>query len=294
MEQKIVKVGYGNVNKIEIGGTRPLVFVGGPCAIESREHALIMAESISEICSKLDIPWIYKSCYDKDCRSSPKSFHGVGLDKGLKILSEIRDTFKVPVVSDFSDPSWAEATGDICDMVQVPAYLCRQTSILRAAAKTGRPILLKKGQFMSPWNMKNSCRKLEAFGSNEIILADRGTFMGYNMLVNDMTCFPIMSYTGYPVCYDATHSVQLPTSMGNISGGQREFIPYLVRAAVANGINILFMETHNNPAEALSDANTVLDIKYLENILFQAKKIHELRLELLSRLGPDNVHPVNE
>ena len=209
-------------------------------------------------------------------------------------MSEVRNTFNVPVVSDFSDPSWAEATGEICDMVQVPAYLCRQTSILRAAAKTGRPILIKKGQFMSPWNMKNSCRKLEAFGSNEIILADRGTFMGYNMLVNDMTCFPIMRYTGYPVCYDATHSVQLPTSMGNISGGQREFIPYLVRAAVANGINILFMETHNNPAEALSDANTVLDIKYLENILFQAKKVHELRLELLSELGPDNVHPVNE
>ncbi len=294
MTQKIVKVGYGNVNKIEIGGTRPLVFVGGPCAIESREHALIMAESISKICGKLDIPWIYKSCYDKDCRSSPKSFHGVGLDKGLKILSEVRETFNVPVVSDFSDPSWAVATGEVCDMVQVPAYLCRQTSILRAAANTGRPILVKKGQFMSPWNMKNSCRKLEAFGNNEIILADRGTFMGYNMLVNDMTCFPIMSYTGYPVCYDATHSVQLPTSMGNISGGQREFIPYLVRAAVANGINLLFMETHNNPAEALSDANTVLDIKYLENILFQAKKIHELRLELLSRLGPDNVHPVNE
>ena len=289
MEQKIVKVGYGNVNKIEIGGTRPLVFVGGPCAIESREHALIMAESISEICGKLDIPWIYKSCYDKDCRSSPKSFHGVGLDKGLKILSEVRESFNVPVVSDFSDPSWAKATGEVCDMVQVPAYLCRQTSILRAAADTGRPILIKKGQFMSPWNMKNSCRKLEAFGNNEIILADRGTFMGYNMLVNDMTCFPIMSYTGYPVCYDATHSVQLPTS-----GGQREFIPYLVRAAVANGINLLFMETHNNPSKALSDANTVLDIKYLENILFQAKKIHELRLELLNKLGPDNIHPVNE
>tara|TARA_B100000963_G_scaffold51636_1_gene39820 strand:- start:4828 stop:5712 length:885 start_codon:yes stop_codon:yes gene_type:complete len=294
MEEKIVKVGYGNLNKIEIGGTRPLAFIGGPCAIESRDHALIMAESISEICYKLDIPWIYKSCYDKDCRSSPKSFHGVGLDKGLKILSEVRETFKVPVVSDFSDPSWADATGEVCDMVQVPAYLCRQTSILRAAANTGRPILVKKGQFMSPWNMKNSCRKLEAFGNNDIILADRGTFMGYNMLVNDMTCFPIMRYTGYPVCYDATHSVQLPTSMGNISGGQREFIPYLVRSAVANGINLLFMETHNNPSKALSDANTVLDIKYLKNILFQAKKIHELRLELLSKLGPDNVHPVNE
>ena len=294
MKEKIVKVGYGKVNKLKIGGNLPLAFVGGPCAIENRDHALFMAESISIICEKIGIPWIYKSCYDKDCRSSPKSFHGVGLDEGLKILSEVRNTFNVPVVSDFSDPSWAEATGEICDMVQVPAYLCRQTSILRAAAKTGRPILIKKGQFMSPWNMKNSCRKLEAFGSNEIILADRGTFMGYNLLVNDMTCFPIMRYTGYPVCYDATHSVQLPTSMGNISGGQREFIPYLVRAAVANGINILFMETHNNPAEALSDANTVLDIKYLENILFQAKKVHELRLELLSELGPDNVHPVNE
>ena len=294
MKEKIVKVGYGKVNKLKIGGNLPLAFVGGPCAIENRDHALFMAESISKICEKIGMPWIYKSCYDKDCRSSPKSFHGVGLDEGLKILSEVRNTFNVPVVSDFSDPSWAEATGEICDMVQVPAYLCRQTSILRAAAKTGRPILIKKGQCMSPWNMKNSCRKLEAFGSNEIILADRGTFMGYNLLVNDMTCFPIMRYTGYPVCYDATHSVQLPTSMGNISGGQREFIPYLVRAAVANGINILFMETHNNPAEALSDANTVLDIKYLENILFQAKKVHELRLELLSELGPDNVHPVNE
>ena len=294
MEQKIVTVGYGDVKKVQIGGTLPLAFVGGPCAIENRDHALFMAESIAEICEKLDIPWIYKSCYDKDCRSSPKSFHGVGIDKGLKILSEVREKLKVPVVSDFSDSSWAAATGEVCDMVQVPAYLCRQTSILRAAAHTGRPILLKKGQFMSPWNMKNSCRKLEAFGNNRIILADRGTFMGYNMLVNDMTCFPTMRYTGYPVCYDATHSIQLPTSMGNISGGQREFIPYLVRSAVANGINLLFMETHDNPSKALSDANTVLDIKYLENVLYQAKKVHEMRLELFNELGPDNVHPTNK
>ena len=294
MEQKIVTVGYGDVKKVQIGGTLPLAFVGGPCAIENRDHALFMAESIAEICEKLDIPWIYKSCYDKDCRSSPKSFHGVGIDKGLKILSEVREKLKVPVVSDFSDSSWAAATGEVCDMVQVPAYLCRQTSILRAAAHTGRPVLLKKGQFMSPWNMKNSCRKLEAFGNDRIILADRGTFMGYNMLVNDMTCFPTMRNTGYPVCYDATHSIQLPTSMGNISGGQREFIPYLVRSAVANGINLLFMETHDNPSKALSDANTVLDIKYLENVLYQAKKVHEMRLELFNELGPDNVHPTNK
>ena len=286
-----VEVGYGKVNKVKVGYKLPLVFIGGPCAIENEDHAFKMANDIGEICLKLNIPWIYKSCYDKDCRSSPDSFHGTGIDSGLKILSDIREKFGVPVVSDFSDPEWATATGEVCDLVQIPAYLCRQTSILRAAAKTGRPIHLKKGQFMSPWNMKNSVRKLEANGCNQIILADRGTFMGYNMLVNDMTSFPIMNRTGYPVCFDATHSIQLPTSMGNISGGQREFIPFLVRAAVGCGINALFMEVHDNPKNALSDANTVLDLKYLENILAQAKIMHETRLEILDKFGEDNVHP---
>jgi 2-dehydro-3-deoxyphosphooctonate aldolase (KDO 8-P synthase) len=294
MTKKVVKVGYGKITPISIGHNLPLVFVGGPCAIESRDHAFKMAEKIGEICQRVGIEWIYKSCYDKDCRSAPDSFHGCGIEDGLKILSEIRDEFGIPVVSDFSDSAWAEATGEVCDLVQVPAYLCRQTSILRAAAKTGRPILLKKGQFMSPWNMKNSVRKIEAAGGNQIILADRGTFLGYSQLVNDMTCFPIMAYTGYPVCFDATHSIQMPTSMGNISGGQREFIPHLVRSAVANGINLLFMETHDNPDKALSDANTVLDIKYLENILTQAKVIHETRLELIEKFGEDNVHPKNK
>ena len=176
-------------------------------------------------------------------------------------------------------------------MVQVPAYLCRQTSMLRAAASTGRTVHLKKGQFMSPWNMKNSVRKLEANGCEQVLLTDRGTFFGYNMLVNDMTCLPIMARTGYPVCFDATHSVQLPTSMGNISGGQREFIPCLVRAAAACGINALFMEVHDDPDNAMSDANTVLDLRYLENILIQAKIAHEMRLEILEKLGEDNVHP---
>jgi len=290
MIKKTIEVGYGSVKKVTIGANLPLVFIGGPCAIESREHAFKMAQEISVICDKIGIEWIYKSCYDKDCRSSPDSFHGVGLDEGLKILSDLRDEFGLPVVSDFSDSQWGAATGEVCDLVQVPAYLCRQTSILRSAAKTGRPVLLKKGQFMSPWNMKNSVRKLEAHGCNQIILADRGTFFGYNMLVNDMTCFPIMAGTGYPVCFDAGHSIQLPTSMGNISGGQREFIPHLVRSATANGINALFIEVHDNPKKALSDANTVLDIKYLENILFQAKKVHELRLELLHELGEDKIH----
>ena len=291
MTKKIIEVGYGSVNKVKIGAKMPLAFIGGPCAIESREHAFKMADLIGNICNKLSVPWIYKSCYDKDCRSSPESFHGMGVEDGLQILSDVRNEFGLPVVSDFSDPSWAKVTGEVCDMVQIPAYLCRQTSILRAGAETKRPIHLKKGQFMSPWNMKNSIRKLEDFGSDEVLLADRGTFMGYNQLVNDMTCFPIMSQTGYPVCFDATHSIQLPTSMGNISGGQREFIPYLVRAATACGINALFMEVHDNPDKALSDANTVLNIKYLENILSQAKIVHEMRLELNEKFGEDNVHP---
>ena len=287
---KTIKVGYGEAKQAIIGGMEKLVFLGGPCAIESRDHALMMAERIGEICLKLDIPWIYKSCFDKDCRSSANSFHGIGLDEGLEIFSEIRKKVRVPVVSDISNAVWADPTGKVCDMVQVPAYLCRQTHILKAAGETGRPIHLKKGQFMSPWNMKNSVRKIEATGNTQILLTDRGTFFGYNMLVNDYRNFPIMAETGYPVCYDATHSVQLPTSMGNISGGQREFIPFLVRAAAACGINALFMEVHDNPSKALSDANTVLDIKYLERILSHAKKTHELRLELLDKWGEDDVH----
>jgi len=219
---KILEVGYGNVESVFIGGKYPLVFIGGPCAIESRDHSLFMADRIVKICNELKIPLIYKSCYDKDCRSSPNSFHGIGIDEGLDILSEIRNEFGVPVISDFSKPEAAAKTGEVCDIVQVPAYLCRQTSILRAAAKTNKPILLKKGQFMSPWNMKNSVKKIESFGNKNILLTERGTFFGYNMLINDMRSLPIMADTGYPVCYDATHSIQMPTSMGNVSGGQRE------------------------------------------------------------------------
>tara|TARA_Y100001968_G_C19371387_1_gene725295 strand:+ start:133 stop:1020 length:888 start_codon:yes stop_codon:yes gene_type:complete len=287
---KSISVGNGDVPSVTIGDSNPLVFIGGPCAIESYEHTYLMAKLISKICKEVGIKWIFKSCYDKDCRSSPESFHGVGLEEGLEILKEIRKIFKIPVVSDFSDAACAESTGEVCDLVQVPAYLCRQSSILRAAAITGRPVHLKKGQFMSPWNMKNSVRKLESFGCKKILITDRGTFFGYNHLVNDMTCLPIMKKNGYPVCFDATHSIQLPTSMGNISGGQREFIPCLVRSAVACGIDALFMEVHNNPAQALSDSNTVLDIQYLGLILQQAKEVHELRLKQLEVYGEDNVH----
>ncbi|MEX1257176.1 MAG: 3-deoxy-8-phosphooctulonate synthase [Gemmatimonadota bacterium] len=290
MIPKTIDIGDDSVRTVRIGGTEPLAFIGGPCAIESRDHALSVCEGIDDVCSRLDIPWVYKSSYDKDCRSSPQSFHGVGIDEGLEILADVRDAKGVPVTSDFSEASWAPATGEVVDLVQVPAYLCRQTTILRAAGATGKPVHLKKGQFMSPWNMKNSVRKVEATGNENILLSDRGTFFGYNMLVNDFRNFPIMMETGYPVCFDATHSMQLPTSMGNVSGGQREFIPYLVRAASTCGINALFMEVHDDPARALSDSNTVLDLRYLERVLAQAKAAHELRLELLDEWGEDRVH----
>lgn len=290
MKSKIINVGGGDVSEIKIGGCEPLVFLGGPCAIESRAHAIEMCQRIGEICERVNMPWVYKSCYDKDSRSAVSSFHGVGIEEGLDILAEIRQSQKVPVVCDFSDANLANQTAQVVDFLQIPAYLCRQTHILTAAGKTGQPIHLKKGQFMSPWNMKNSVRKIESTGNEQILLTDRGTFFGYNMLINDYRNFPIMMETGYPVCFDATHSVQLPTSMGNVSGGQREFIPYLVRAAVGCGINALFMEVHDNPDEALSDANTQLNIRYLENILSQAKATHEIRLELAERWGDDIVH----
>ena len=277
------------LKNFNIGNSENLVFIGGPCAIESLDHSLKMAEMINEICQKLKINWVFKSCYDKDCRSSASSFHGVGLEEGLKILEKIKKEFDVPVTSDFSDASWAQATAEVCDIIQIPAYLCRQTSILKAAAKTNKPINLKKGQFMSPWNMKNSVKKIESFGNNQIILTDRGTFFGYNMLVNDLRCLPIMSETGYPVCFDASHSVQLPTSMGNLSGGQREFIPYLVRAACASGINALFIEVHDNPKKALSDSNTVLDIRYLERVLNEAMEIDQTYQKLAKKYGKEYI-----
>ncbi len=285
---KTIKLKVKN-NEFEIGTNSGLRFIGGPCAIESLDHSLMMAEKINNICNKLSIKWIFKSCYDKDCRSSPESFNGVGILEGLSILEKVRTEFQVPVTSDFSNPSWSKETGEVCDIVQIPAYLCRQTSILKAAAETNKPINLKKGQFMSPWNMKNSVKKIEHFGNDKIILTERGAFFGYNMLINDMRSLAIMRETGYPVCFDATHSVQLPTSMGDISGGQREFIPHLVRASCATGIDVLFMEVHDNPKNALSDKNTVLDLKYLERVLTEAVKIHNIFLELKDKYGEDYI-----
>ena len=273
---KDVVIGKDDVKKVVIGENQPLTLIAGPCAIESESHSLYMASAIKDITDQLGIQFIFKSCYNKDCRSDINSFHGIGLETGLEILRKVRETYHVPVTSDVSDTTWMEDTAKSVDMIQIPAYLCRQTHLLLAAGDTGLPVHIKKGQFMSPWNMKNAVTKIESTGNQKIILTDRGTFMGYNMLVSDMRCFRIMKESGYPVCYDATHSIQMPGSLGTSSGGQREFIPDLTRAAMAAKANALFIEVHDNPAQALCDATTQLPLKYLEPILKQANLIYEL------------------
>lgn len=269
------------VNKdVKIGGDNPLVFIGGPCAIESEEHALYMAKEIKKIADRVGIKFVYKSCFDKESRSSLKSFRGVGPEKGLKILQKIKDKFTIPITSDFHNAFLEKHLPEglslkSIDLVQIPEYMSKQTSILLAAGGLGNAINVKKGTFMSPWTLKNSVKKIESTGNTNILLTDRGTFFGYNMLISDMRCFKTMRETGYPVCYDATHSVQLPGARGTMSGGQREFIPTLVRAAIGAGIDALFMEVHHNPDEALGDPATVLNLKDLEPILKQAKRLHE-------------------
>lgn len=271
-----VHIGKSDVTEAIVGEKQPLAILAGPCAIESEDHCLRMAEAILEITSRLGIQLVFKSCYDKDCRSSIKSYHGIGLEKGLYILRKVRKEFAIPVTSDVSDAQWVDETAQVVDLIQIPAYLCRQTHLLIAAGETGLPLHIKKGQFMSPWNMKNAAVKVESTGNHNIILTDRGTTLGYNMLVTDMRCFRIMKESGYPVCYDATHSIQMPGSLGTSSGGQREFIPELTRAAMGAGANALFIEVHDNPKEALCDATTQLPLKFLEPLLIQAKAVYDM------------------
>lgn len=282
-------VGDSIVGEVEIGAGKPLAFIGGPCAIENESHTLKMAEHLKAICDRLHMPFIFKACYDKDCRSSMDSFLGIGLEEGLRILQKVRTEVGVPITSDVSSADWVAPTAQVADLLQIPAYLCRQTHLLLAAGNTGKPINIKKGQFMSPWNMKNSARKIESTGNRQIILSERGTFFGYNMLINDFRSFKIMQDIGYPACYDATHSVQLPTSLGVISGGQREFIPSLVRAATSAGVEALFMEVHDDPANALSDSGTQLHLKYAERVLSEAQVMHETRLKLKEKWGDEDV-----
>ncbi|MFZ5522716.1 MAG: 3-deoxy-8-phosphooctulonate synthase [Pseudomonadota bacterium] len=252
----------------DVGLDKPLFLIAGPCVIESEQMALDTAGKLKEICKELNLPFIYKSSYDKANRSSGKSFRGLGLDAGLKILAEVKAKIGVPVLTDVHSIEEIAPAAAVVDVLQTPAFLCRQTDFIHAVARCGRPVNIKKGQFLSPWDMQNVVEKArEASGSDNIMVCERGASFGYNNLVSDMRSLAVMRNTGCPVVFDATHSVQLPGGQGTVSGGQREFVPVLARAAVAAGISGLFMETHPNPAKALSDGPNAFPLGHLKDLL---------------------------
>ena len=262
------------IGDIKIGGGK-LVLLAGPCVIEGYERSLMIGRRAKEIADKLNIPYIFKASFDKANRSSIKSFRGLGMDEGLKILAAIKAELNVPIVTDIHESYQAEIVAEVADILQIPAFLCRQTDLLVAAAKTGKVVNVKKGQFLSPNEMKNVVAKLEESGTRKILLTDRGTSFGYNNLVVDFRGLPIMRGLGYPVIFDGTHSVQLPGGAGTTSWGQREFVEYLTRAAAAVGIDGLFLEVHDNPAEALSDGANMIPLDKLEVLLKNVLAVHE-------------------
>jgi 2-dehydro-3-deoxyphosphooctonate aldolase (KDO 8-P synthase) len=262
-------------NTLSIGDNSPLTLISGPCVIESADFTLKMAEEIRKVCDRLKISFIFKSSFDKANRTSANSFRGQTLEDGLAILQRVKDEVDVPVLTDIHESSQAAIVAEVADVLQIPAFLCRQTDLLLAAAATGRAVNVKKGQFLAPWDMKNVVKKLEAGGAKNILLTERGTSFGYNTLVVDFRGLPQMRELGYPVVFDATHSVQMPGGQGDKSGGQRHFIPYLARAAAAVGIDALFMEVHENPDLALSDGPNMVPLKNLEDILMQVLNIRK-------------------
>ena len=257
-----------------VGLDKPLFLIAGPCVIESEQMALDTAGRLKEICQKLGIPFIYKSSYDKANRSSGKSFRGFGMEAGLKILEKVKKQIGVPVLTDVHSEDEIAAVAAVVDVLQTPAFLCRQTDFIHAVASAGKPVNIKKGQFLSPWDMRNVVDKArEVSGADNIMVCERGASFGYNNLVSDMRSLAVMRNTGCPVVFDATHSVQLPGGQGTVSGGQREFVPVLARAAVAAGISGLFMETHPDPAKALSDGPNAFPLGYLHELLQTLKAL---------------------
>ena len=255
------------IGSYEVGQGHPLLLFAGPCVLEGYEHSLAIGKEVKRITSKLGMPYVFKASFDKANRSSYHSFRGPGLEKGLEILADIKKELQVPVLSDVHDVTQLAPAAKVLDMLQIPAFLCRQTDLVYGAAKTGKPVNVKKGQFMAPEDMKNVIGKMEEAGNPNLALTERGASFGYHNLVVDMRSFPIMRQFGYPVIFDATHSVQLPGGMGNTTGGQREFIPYLARAAAASGVDGFFMEVHDNPPEGLSDSTNMLYLSSLEGLL---------------------------
>lgn len=261
----------------EVGLDKPLFLIAGPCVIESRQLALDTAAQLKEICAQVGMPFIYKSSFDKANRSSGKSFRGIGMDDGLKILDEVRSKIGVPVLTDIHEIDQVQAVAAVVDVLQTPAFLCRQTDFIHAVASAGKPVNIKKGQFLAPGDMRNVVAKArEASGRDNLMVCERGASFGYNNLVSDMRSLAIMRETGCPVVFDATHSVQLPGGLGSASGGQREFVPVLARAAVASGIAGVFMETHPNPEQALSDGPNAWPLKHMKALLETLKVLDAL------------------
>ncbi|MGR3277820.1 3-deoxy-8-phosphooctulonate synthase [Acaryochloris marina NIES-2412] len=261
---------------LAIGEGCPLTLLSGPCVIESEDFTLKMATSIARICEKLGISYVFKSSFDKANRTSVSSFRGHPMEEGLRILQRVKDEVGVPVVTDIHESHQAAPVAEVADILQIPAFLCRQTDLLMAAAATGRTINVKKGQFLAPWDMKNVVSKLESGGAKNILLTERGTSFGYNALVVDFRSLPQMRSFGYPIVFDATHSVQMPGGQGSSSGGQREYAPHLARAAAAIGIDALFMEVHENPDQAPSDGPNMIPLHQLEDVLRPILEVHNV------------------
>jgi 2-dehydro-3-deoxyphosphooctonate aldolase (KDO 8-P synthase) len=261
------------IGDLTLGGGAPLVLVAGPCVIESEEHLLKTGEAIKVACDAHGVPFVLKSSYDKANRSSGRSFRGPGLREGLRIMKRVKEKLGVPALSDVHEVKQVSAAAEVLDIIQIPAFLCRQTDLLLAAARTGKPVNVKKGQFLSPWDVRNIVEKLRSAGSERIVLTERGTSFGYNNLVVDFRSLPIMRSFGYPVLFDATHSLQLPGGAGQASSGQAEFIPYLARAAVAAGVDGLFMEVHHDPESAPSDGPNMLRLDALPGLLKQLMRV---------------------
>jgi 2-dehydro-3-deoxyphosphooctonate aldolase (KDO 8-P synthase) len=256
-----------------VGPDQPLLLIGGPCVLESEELARRVTSAMQEICAKLGFSYVFKASFDKANRTSITSYRGPGIDRGLEILARIREEMQVPVISDVHEPDQAEKAAEVLDIIQIPAFLCRQTDLLVRVSKTAKPISLKKGQFVSPWDMQYAVNKIREGGSSTVMLVERGASFGYNNLVVDMRSFPVMQGFGCPVIYDATHSVQLPGGSGGSSGGQREFIEPLVRAATAAGVDGLFMEVHPDPDNALCDGPNSIPLDQVQSILEQVSRI---------------------
>ena len=264
------------LGELRLGGGNPLFLIAGPCVIESEAHARMMAERVAKIAADAGVPYIFKASFDKANRSSLKAFRGPGLSEGLRILGKIKSELQLPILTDIHEVAQAEPAAEVADVLQIPAFLARQTDLLLAAAKTEKIINVKKAQFLSPWDMGNVAEKAASTGNKKIILTERGASFGYNNLVVDMRAFPVMAKFGYPVVYDVTHSVQLPGGKGDASGGQPEFIETLARAGVAAGVDGIFLETHDNPAAALSDGSNALPLSQLPQLLAWLKELSTL------------------